>query len=58
VPWAAYIRLRGQDGYILEQLDLFSTLSRQPADNPDQMAFDAAIGAMVEADEIKLPAVD
>lgn len=57
VPWAAYIRLRDQDGYILEQPDLFDSLSRQPVDNPDQMSFDAAIRAMAEAEEIKLPAV-
>jgi hypothetical protein len=58
VPWAAYVRLRDQDGYILEQAELFDALSRQSADNPDQMSFDAAIRAMATAKEIKLPSVD
>jgi hypothetical protein len=57
VPWAAYIRLRDQDGYILEQAELFAALSRQSPDNPDQMSFDAAISAMALAEEVKLPAV-
>jgi hypothetical protein len=58
VPWAAYIRLRDQDGYVLEQAEQFDALSRQSVDNPDQMSFDAAIRAMATAEEIKLPSVD
>jgi hypothetical protein len=58
VPWAAYVRLRDQDGYVVEQAELFDALRSQSADNPDQMSFDAAIRAMATADEIKLPAVD
>ena len=46
VPWAAYVRLRDQDGYVLEQLELFDALSRQPSTNPDQTSFDAAIHAI------------
>jgi hypothetical protein len=57
VPWAAYVRLRDQDGYVLEQAELFEALGRQSVDNPDQMSFDAAIRAMAQADEIKLPPV-
>jgi len=58
VPWAAYIRLRDQSGYTLEQAELFDLLSRQSRDNPDQMSFDAAIAAMATAEEVKLPEVD
>jgi hypothetical protein len=58
VPWAAYVRLRDQDGYTVEQAELFDALVRQSADNPDQMSFDAAIRAMATADEVKLPPVD
>lgn len=58
VPWAAYLRLRDQDERILEQAELFEALTRQSADNPDQMSFDAAIGAMGSAGEIRLPPVD
>jgi hypothetical protein len=58
VPWAAYIRLRDREGYILEQAELFETLSRQSPDNPEQMSFDAAIQAMAQAEEVKLPAVN
>jgi hypothetical protein len=58
VPWAAYVRLRGQEGLTLEQPELFETLSRQSANNPDQMSFDLAIRAMALAEEVKLPPVD
>jgi hypothetical protein len=58
VPWAAYVRLRDQDGYVLDQLELFDALSRQPSTNPDQTSFDAAIHAMASAEEIKLPPVN
>jgi hypothetical protein len=42
---------------VLEQAELFEALGRQSIDNPDQMSFDAAIRAMAQADEIKLPPV-
>ena len=58
VPWAAYVRLRGQEGFTLEQPELFDTLTRQSSDNPDQMSFDLAIRAMAMAEEVKLPSVE
>jgi hypothetical protein len=58
VPWAACLRLRGQEDRILEQAELFEALTRQSADNPDQMSFDAAISAMGAVDEIAFPRVD
>jgi len=57
VPWAAYIRLRDRDGYVLEQSELFDALSRQSSENPNQMSFDGAISAMALAEEVKLPMV-
>jgi hypothetical protein len=57
VPWAAYARLRDGTHFVLEQDALFDALAAQPVENPDEIAFDAAIRTMAEAEGIELPAV-
>lgn len=57
VPWAAYVRLRDGREFLLEQDELFAALTAQSALNPDEIAFDAAIRTMAEAEGIELPAV-
>lgn len=56
VPWAAYIQLRDGSTRLLEQDAIVEALLAQPATNPDQLSFDAAIRAMAEAETISLPA--
>lgn len=57
VPWAAYARLRDGRTFLLEQDALFAALAEQPVENADQIAFDAAIKAMAEAEAVELPLV-
>lgn len=57
VPWAAYAQFRDGRSFLLEQDALFAALADQPASNPDQISFDAAIARMACAAGIELPAV-
>jgi hypothetical protein len=57
VPWAAYVRLRGGDGFLLEQRALFDTLISQPSENPAEIALDVAIKTMAQAESVELPAL-
>jgi hypothetical protein len=55
VPWAAYAQMRDGRTLLLEQDALVAALVAQPTENPEQMSFDAAIGAMADAEGIRLP---
>jgi hypothetical protein len=57
VPWAAYARLRDGSSFLLEQDALYDALISQPVDNRDEVALDAAIKTMAQADGIELPAL-
>ncbi len=56
IPWAAYVRLRDGQDFLLEQEALFAALSAQSAENADQISFDTAIRTMAEEEGIELPA--
>ena len=55
VPWAAYAQLRDGATKLLEQNELVEALQKQSSVNPDQISFDAAILAMVDAEGVLLP---
>ncbi|HME25236.1 MAG TPA: hypothetical protein VKI44_28570 [Acetobacteraceae bacterium] len=55
VPWAAYEQLLDGRRLLLEQAELFGTLTSMPSDNPDRMSFDTAVAAMAAAEEVELP---
>jgi hypothetical protein len=55
VPWAAYGQFRDATTLLSEQDALVEALMRQPATNPDQMSFDAAIQTMGEVEAINVP---
>ncbi len=57
VPWAAYARLRDGTTLLLEQAALFEALATQPAENADQISFDAAIDMMAKVEAVELPDV-
>ncbi len=54
-PWAAYFRGRDGRELLFEQEALSELLMSQPASNPNQLLFDAAIGAMAAAEGIRIP---
>jgi hypothetical protein len=55
VPWAAYHQPNAGAPTLWEQDELVAALARQSTENPDQISFDAAIRAMRDAEEVKLP---
>ncbi len=55
VPWAAYCQLCDGTTMLLEQDAIVDVLLRQSTENPDQIAFDAAIQAMADAEVISVP---
>jgi hypothetical protein len=55
VPWAAYAQLRDGATMLLEQDALVEALAQQSGENSDQISFDAAIGAMAEAEGVRVP---
>lgn len=56
VPWAAYLHLADGTRQILEQDELLETLAGMPADNPDQICFDASIEAMANTARVHVQA--
>ena len=54
IPWAAFIKNEDGSQKIIEQDELFSILSEQSADNPDQIDMEQAITVMENAEEIKI----
>jgi hypothetical protein len=57
VPWAACGRLSDGSRFVLEQNELFATLSGMSMENPDQLSFDHEIETMARAESIELPDV-
>ena len=57
VPWAAYVRLRNGESFLLEQSALFEALNAQSSGNADEIALDIAIKTMAQAESIELPAL-
>jgi hypothetical protein len=57
VPWAAYAKLLDGRSFLLEQDELFKTLTAQSVENTEQISFDQAIKTMAEAEGIELPAI-
>jgi hypothetical protein len=55
VPWAAYAQLRDGATMLLEQDALVEKLAAQSSENSDRISFDAAIGAMAEAEGVRVP---
>lgn len=55
VPWAIYIQTRNGTHRIMEQAELTEALKSQSKDNADQIEMEAAIAAMEQAPEIKIP---
>ena len=54
IPWAAYVQLSSGERYILEQEALFACLNARSAENSEQIALDAAIQMMEDAEEVHL----
>lgn len=54
IPWAAFIQSDDGKQLIVEQDELFSILSSQSSDNPDQIDMEKVIGVMGDAKEVKL----
>ena len=54
IPWAAYVQLNSGERYILEQEALFACLNARSAENSEQIALDAAIQMMEDAEEVHL----
>jgi hypothetical protein len=55
VPWAAYAQLADHKTMLIEQDRLVEALLAQPATNPDQISFDAAIEAAARAPAVAMP---
>lgn len=54
IPWAAYVQLESGEKYILEQKDLFETLTRYDIENSTQVELDVVIKHMQKADPVDL----
>jgi len=57
VPWAAYGQMANGKTFLLEQDELFATLTAQPKENPDRVSFDGVIETMARVPTIELPDV-
>ncbi|KAG1694665.1 HTH-type transcriptional activator CmpR [Nymphon striatum] len=54
VPWAAYVQLSTGERYILEQKELFETLSKYETENKSQVELDEVIKHMQQAEAVDL----